>query len=131
MDERSASQKRLVSAAPADVDAMAVLEALLFVASDPVEIRSLAETLDWQQSDVELHLDHLESTLTKHRRGVMLLRHDGTVQLVSAPRFGPFIERFLEVERRVRLSDAALETLAILAPPSACHPGRSRSGPWC
>jgi segregation and condensation protein B len=37
------------------------------------------------------------------------------VQLVTAPRFGALIERFLAVERKVRFSEAALETLAIIA----------------
>ena len=44
-----------------------------------------------------------------------MTRHEKTAQLSTAPRFGPLITRLLSVERTVRISEAALETLAIVA----------------
>lgn len=96
-------------------EARAALESLLFVASEPVEIVTLATALDWPASEVEKHLGDLAESLQQERRGIILQRHGSFVQIVSAPRFGPIVERFLAVERRVRLSEAGLETLAILA----------------
>jgi segregation and condensation protein B len=98
-----------------DAEARAALEALLFVASDPIEVSALSAALGWSAADVEEHLSRLADSLRHERRGIVLQRQNKRVQIVSAPRFGPIIERFLAVERRVRLSEAALETLAILA----------------
>jgi segregation and condensation protein B len=44
-----------------------------------------------------------------------LQRADSVVQLVSAPESGPYVERFLGLEAKQRLSSAALESLAIVA----------------
>ncbi|MGH6912297.1 MAG: SMC-Scp complex subunit ScpB [Geminicoccales bacterium] len=96
-------------------EARAALEALLFVASEPVEIEVIASALEWPPADVEREIERLAEALKQERRGVMVQRHAGKVQLVSAPRFGALIERFLAVERKVRFSEAALETLAIIA----------------
>ncbi len=96
-------------------EARAALEALLFVASEQIDLGTLAATLDWSRAEVERHVERLAEALRLERRGIMLQRQGDQVQIVTAPRFGPIIERFLAVERRVRLSEAALETLAILA----------------
>lgn len=98
-----------------DAEARGALEALLFVANEQIDIGSLATALDWSPNDVERHLNRLGEALRQERRGIVLQRQGDNVQIVTAPRFGPIIERFLAVERRVRLSEAALETLAILA----------------
>lgn len=108
-------QKALDNLTIDDAEARAALEALLFVASEPIEIAALASALEWSTADVEVHLEHLAEALRRERRGIMLQLQDNRAQIVTAPRFGPIIERFLSVERRVRLSEAALETLAILA----------------
>lgn len=115
MSQPAGKQARLPRLAVDDADALAAIEALLFVASEPVEIEVLATALDWPPEEVEREVERLAELLREERRGLILTRHDRSVQLVSAPRFGPVIERFLEVERRVRFSEAALETLAIIA----------------
>jgi segregation and condensation protein B len=96
-------------------EARAALEALLFVASEPVEIEVIASALEWPPGDVEREIEGLAAALKQERRGVIVQRHGGRVQIVSAPRFGALIERFLAVERKVRFSEAALETLAIIS----------------
>lgn len=48
-------------------------------------------------------------------RGIRLQRHGDQVQLVTAPEAAPAVERFLGLEGAVRLSSAALETLAVIA----------------
>lgn len=115
MNERSAHRQSFSKLTTDDTEARAALEALLFVASEPLEISALAAALEWSPADVAQEVDRLAEALRRERRGIVLQRHGDVVQLVSAPRFGPIIERFLEVERKTRLSEAALETLAILA----------------
>ncbi|MFW6076098.1 MAG: SMC-Scp complex subunit ScpB [Chloroflexota bacterium] len=113
MSERGARQEPLDI--PADEDALALLEALLFAAGEPVTVDIIARTLEWKPGQVRAQLDALERQLVEERRGVVLVRHDDGYQLATAPRFGPVVTRLLSVERVVRISDPALETLAIIA----------------
>ena len=89
------------------------LEALLFVAAEPVPMAQLAAALDISASVVERALNELEAQLSS--RGLRLQRHAGRVQLTTAPQLADLIERFLGLEATTHLSRAALETLAIIA----------------
>lgn len=103
-----------------DIDAasserQAALEALLFARGEPEEVSVLATVLGWSQAEVNRGLDDLAHDLVEGGRGIVLQRDGSRAQLVSAPRFGGLIQRMLMIERTVRLSPAALETLAIIA----------------
>jgi segregation and condensation protein B len=89
------------------------LEAILFVAPEPVSVAQLAATLDVAPSVVERGLHELDDALAN--RGLRLQRHVGRVQLTTAPQLAELIERFLGLEATTHLSRAALETLAIIA----------------
>jgi segregation and condensation protein B len=89
------------------------LEALLFVAAEPVAAAQLAAALDVSASVVERGLNELDASLQS--RGLRLQRHAGRVQLTTAPELAELIERFLGLEATSHLSRAALETLAIIA----------------
>lgn len=89
------------------------LEAMLFVAAEPVATAQLAEALDVAASVVERGLNELDASLSS--RGLRLQRHAGRVQLTTAPELAELIERFLGLEATSHLSRAALETLAIIA----------------
>jgi len=89
------------------------LEALLFVAAEPVPTAQLATALDVSTSVVERGLNELDASLSS--RGLRLQRHAGRVQLTTAPQLAELIERFLGLEATSHLSRAALETLAIIA----------------
>ncbi len=95
------------------LDLVALVESLLFVADEPATAARLAEALEVTQAEVEEALQALEASL--QGRGLRLERLGGRVQLVTAPEAAPYIERFLGLEGRRRLSPAALETLAIIA----------------
>jgi segregation and condensation protein B len=89
------------------------LEAMLFVAPEPVSTAQLATALDVSPSVVERGLNELEASLAT--RGLRLQRHAGRFQLTTAPQLAELIERFLGLEATTHLSRAALETLAIIA----------------
>ena len=89
------------------------LEALLFVAAEPVAPIQLATALDVSASVIERGLNELGASLAT--RGLRLQRHAGRVQLTTAPQLAELIERFLGLEATTHLSRAALETLAIIA----------------
>jgi segregation and condensation protein B len=89
------------------------LEALLFVAAEPVSTAQLSAALDVAASVVERGLNELDASLLT--RGLRLQRHAGRVQLTTTPQLAELIERFLGLEATTHLSRAALETLAIIA----------------
>lgn len=89
------------------------LEALLFVAAEPVLPAQLAAALETTTTEIEQGLRVLEESL--QTRGLRLQRHAGRIQLTTAPEFAELIERFLGLEATTRLSRAALETLSIIA----------------
>ena len=90
-----------------------LVESLLFVADEPASTGRLAEALEVTARQVERALASLEATYAG--RGLRLQRASNRVQLITAPEAAPYVERFLGLERRTRLSHAALEALAIIA----------------
>ncbi len=91
-----------------------LVESLLFVAAEPVAVRDLARALELPPDAIESALEQLEREL--EGRGIRLLRHHDHVQLVSAPEATAAIERLMGAQHAMaRLSNAALETLAIVA----------------
>jgi len=94
-------------------DLPTLIESLLFVAEEPVERATLAKALRHPRGEIDAALAEIERR--SEGRGVRLQRADGAVQFVSAPEAGPYVERFLGLESRQRLSTAALESLAIIA----------------
>lgn len=89
-----------------------VLEALLLVAEQPPTIQLLARVCGVSPDAVEEALGRIAA---ERGRGIRLRRHGSTAALVSAPEAGPWVERLLGLEAPNRLSQAALETLAIIA----------------
>ncbi len=96
-----------------ELELSALLEGLLFVASEPVTPSQLAQALDISPTQVEKGLTHLDEILKI--RGLRLQRNAGRVQLTTAPEMAETVERFLGLEATSKLSRAALETLAIIA----------------
>ncbi|WP_245863262.1 SMC-Scp complex subunit ScpB [Candidatus Viridilinea mediisalina] len=90
-----------------------LVESLLFVAGEPVTRSQLAKTLEVAEEAIQSALDEL--TQLYQGRGVRMQRHNDQIQLVSAPESAPTIARFLGLQASGRLSNAALEVLAIIA----------------
>jgi segregation and condensation protein B len=95
------------------LSAPALLESLLFVASGPVSAARLATALEMTPAAVEGLLRGLADDYAG--RGLRLQWSGGLVQLTTAAEAALTIERFLGLEVTTRLSQAALEVLAIVA----------------
>jgi segregation and condensation protein B len=98
---------------PSGLSLPAQVEALLFVAAEPVSPGQITAALESTPAEVNSALDELEVSL--RARGLRLQRFGGRVQLTTAPETAEAIERFLGLEAASHLSRAALETLAIIA----------------
>ena len=96
----------------------AILEAVLFVAPDPVSIEALEELLgdiDRNQIDDALVALGERYPQGESARGVFLEQVAGGYRLVTRPELNGYLESFFQARVRSRLSMQALETLTIIA----------------
>ncbi|WP_294548768.1 SMC-Scp complex subunit ScpB [uncultured Pseudoflavonifractor sp.] len=91
------------------------IEGILFAAGDPVGVERLCMALDLDRATVDAVCQRLADYYSYERRGVRLLRLENSYQLCSAPEYADCIRRAFESRRPARLSQPALEVLAIIA----------------
>jgi len=90
------------------------LEALLFAAPGLSSVEQLSQALNVSKSEVEQSLEALSAHLTSEH-GLRLQKIRDQYQLITAPEHAEMIEKFLGLEVTSRLTQAALEVLAIVA----------------
>lgn len=93
----------------------AATEALLFASDSPMPLKLLSEALDTPAERVTEVLEALAASYTERSAGVELREIGGGWQLVTAADQADWVGRMLRGKRKMRLSRAALETLAIVA----------------
>lgn len=91
------------------------LEAVLFVAAEPVSSTVLAQLLETDRGAVEGSLANLAEDYERSGSGLVLRNVAGGWRLFSHPSASPVVERFILSSRHTRLTKAALETMAIVA----------------
>jgi segregation and condensation protein B len=92
----------------------AVIEALLFVAGEPVTIGSLAKATDMSEDEIKRLLDDLSSDYKSRNAGILIIGIAGGYQMVTDPDHALWIKRFKHINLSNKLSQPALETLAII-----------------
>jgi segregation and condensation protein B len=97
------------------VNVQALIEAMLFVAEEPIPASEMAEVLEQPLALVEDELAVYARSLQQDERGLVLRELGGGWRLFTHPDAHPYLERFAATERATRLSKAALETLAVVA----------------
>lgn len=97
------------------MDVVSALEAILFVAGEPVGASKLARALACSPDEITGALDRLARRYEEISAGVRLLRSAEGFQLVTAPDAQKAVEGFLTASMRERLTPVAAETLAIIA----------------
>jgi segregation and condensation protein B len=98
-----------------DAAARQALEAILFVVDEPVDVSTLSQVLEVGRGEVEAELAELAGRLEEEGRGFVLRRVAGGWRLYTAPAAAPYLERWVLAGRSGRLTQAALETLAVIA----------------
>jgi segregation and condensation protein B len=86
---------------------------ILFVASKPVSLDELRATLEISEDELKNAI--AEIVQENQTNGIILLAHHNKLQLASNPENSSPVKKFLSLELREKLTDAGLETLAIIA----------------
>ncbi|MBA4510127.1 MULTISPECIES: SMC-Scp complex subunit ScpB [Clostridium] len=92
-----------------------IIESLLFMSGEPINIKDLATILNCKQDKVSLLLNEMKNNYSSKDRGIKILIYNKTVQLVTKPDNSIYVEKLLKTNVRQSLSQAALETLSIIA----------------
>ncbi len=93
----------------------AALEAVLLVVDEPVSDVALAQVVEEPRDKVAAALRELAAEYTEQGRGFDLREVAGGWRLYTRSDYGPVVERFVRDGRHARLTQAALETLAVVA----------------
>lgn len=94
----------------------AQIEALLFITDQPLSASRLAEVLPGnEREEIAKAIKDLEKKYSEGDRAFHIARIAGGFQLLTKEEFGPLVRQLFRGKRRVRLTKAALETLAIIA----------------
>jgi segregation and condensation protein B len=91
------------------------LEAILLVADDPLDARTLASALELPELEVEVALRELSAEYTETGRGFDLRQIDTGWRYYSRADYAEVVARFVIDGQQSRLTQAALETLAVVA----------------
>lgn len=93
----------------------AALEAILFASGEPMSEERLSGALAVERKTVHQLLQKMADDYAYERRGMRLVQMDNSWQLCSAPEYAETVRKALELRRSAKLSQTALEVLAIVA----------------
>ena len=96
-----------------DLEVNALVEAILFVSPEPLTADQIANLLEITPRLVKKALEDIDTLY--QGRGIRLQYHKRKIQITTAPEAAPILEKMLELETTSTLSQAALETLSIVA----------------
>ncbi|MFI6078863.1 SMC-Scp complex subunit ScpB [Actinoplanes sp. NPDC051343] len=93
----------------------AALEAIMLVVDEPVAEMQLAQILEQPTERIATALEDLSARYTAAGHGFDLRRAAGGWRFYTRPEYAAYVERFVLDGQSVRLTQAALETLAVVA----------------
>ncbi len=110
MSEGTAPQ---LARTPAEL--MALAEALIFVADEPITAKLLAEVLEEDRESVQAAVEELMREYESRQSGLQIREIAGGWQLSTRTEFHEEVRKFLKTRPSAKLSLASLETLAVIA----------------
>ncbi|AWB45049.1 SMC-Scp complex subunit ScpB [Paenibacillus sp. CAA11] len=93
-----------------------IIEGLLFLAGEEgLSLKQLSEVVEQRPEVIKDALEDLKQSFSKEGRGLQIIEIAGNYQLATLPEHAPYFERLAYSPSRSSLSQAALETLSIIA----------------
>jgi len=96
-------------------DAAHIIEAILFVAGEPVGIGDVAAALGLTELETIQTVEEMQRQYDLERRGVTLRRYGDHLRMETRQEYAPYVERLLQPVQRQSLTQTAMETLAVIA----------------
>lgn len=92
-----------------------IIESLLFVSGEPLDIKNIASIIECSTKFTKELLVEMMDKYQEEHRGIKIINNDDKYSLVTKPINSDYIEKLLGTNSRQSLSQAALETLSIIA----------------
>lgn len=93
-----------------------IIESLLFAAGDEgLTLKQITHVLEIEQKEAEAIMDELKKEYKNKERGITIMELAGTFQLGTKKEHASYLKKLVESPHASTLSQAALETLAIVA----------------
>ncbi len=96
-------------------EGIAIIEAILFACGEPVSPDKLAEASKIDVETVVKLIDQLERRYNVQESGIRIIRVNNCFQLATREELADYVKAALETRRQTPLSQAAMETLSIVA----------------
>ncbi|QSB50202.1 SMC-Scp complex subunit ScpB [Parageobacillus toebii] len=94
----------------------AIVEGLLFAAGDEgLSLQQIAAVLEIEEEQAQAIIHMLKEEYEQQKRGIQLIELAGVFQLATKKEHAPYLKKLVESPSSTSLSQAALETLAIIA----------------
>lgn len=94
----------------------AILEVLIFISQEPLNREKMKEVLgELPDEELEAALNSLLSDYASGGRGIQVVQSGGGYLFTTKPEHDQWVRRLLQIEKKTKLSSAALETLSIIA----------------
>lgn len=93
----------------------AIIEAILFAAGRPVEKKELITALELSTEEIELEIQNMQEKYIEENRGIEIIKVENAYQLCTKQEFHEYIYPILDNRVKPSISNAAMETLAIIA----------------
>lgn len=94
---------------------VAAVEALIFVADEPISVKLLADVLEEDRDSVDAAVRGLQTEYETRESGLQIREIAGGWQLATRTELHEDVRRFLKTRPSAKLSLASLETLAVIA----------------
>ena len=92
-----------------------IIEAMLFSAGRPVKIEELILNLEINKEEIEKIIKEMQKDYEKEERGIELIKIENSYQLCTKKEYYENIYPIIDNRSKPKLSNAALETLSIIA----------------
>ncbi len=93
-----------------------IIESLIFISLEPLSVEKMREALgDFPAAEVDRALQELLQAYTAPEKGIQIIQTAGGYVFTTRPECDPWVRRLLKIDKKSRLSSAALETLSVIA----------------
>lgn len=92
-----------------------IIEAILFAAGRPVEKKELVLSLEISEEEIDNIIDKMQKEYENQNRGIEIIKIEDSYQLCSKKELYEYIYPILDKRNKPKISNAALETLAIIS----------------
>ena len=92
-----------------------IIEAVLFSSGNEVNIKNLQLLLEKSKDEIEETINEMNEEYKKDSRGIEIVKTDDNYVLASKKEYYDYIYKIMDTRSKPKLSNAALETLSIIA----------------